>query len=79
MKRVWRDARVFSSAALILLGESGRYFAFAGSGLSRLKQDEVRVPNYESGGQEFESLRARQHLIDFESEFLRDFCALDRI
>jgi hypothetical protein len=34
----------------------------------------VREPsNYESGGQEFESLRARQYVIDFDSEFLRDF------
>src|SRR6266566_2210725 len=29
--------------------------------------------DYESGGQEFESLRARQYVIDFDSEFLRDF------
>ena len=29
--------------------------------------------DYEFGGQEFESLRARQQLVDFDSEFLRDF------
>jgi hypothetical protein len=32
-----------------------------------------RAPDYESGGQEFESLRARHQLVDFDSEFLRDF------
>jgi hypothetical protein len=37
-----------------------------------------RAPDFESGGQGFESLPARQHLIDFESEFLRDFRALDK-
>ena len=67
MKRVWRDARDFSSAGLNLLGESGRYFAFCYSRLSRLKQDEVRVPNYESGGQEFESLRARHFSMSWQS------------
>jgi hypothetical protein len=36
-----------------------------------------RAPDYESGGQEFESLRARHQLIDIDSEFLRDFCRLD--
>jgi hypothetical protein len=36
-----------------------------------------RAPDYESGGQEFESLRARQQTFDFRSEFLRDFLALD--
>jgi hypothetical protein len=33
--------------------------------------------DYESGGQEFESLRARHQLFDFDSEFLRDFFSLD--
>jgi hypothetical protein len=36
-----------------------------------------RAPDYESGGQEFESLRARHQLFDFDSEFLRDFFSLD--
>ena len=36
-----------------------------------------RAPDYESGGQEFESLRARQQLFDFDSESLRDFLPLD--
>ena|SRR5215510_12136272 len=36
-----------------------------------------RAPDYESGGQEFESLRARHQLFGFDSEFLRDFSALD--
>ena len=36
-----------------------------------------RAPDYESGGQEFESLRARQQLIDLESEFPSGFCPLD--
>jgi hypothetical protein len=36
-----------------------------------------RAPDYESGGQEFESLRARQQLLDFDSKFLRDFLPLD--
>ena len=36
-----------------------------------------RAPDYESGGQEFESLRARQQLFDIDSEFLRDFWSLD--
>jgi hypothetical protein len=53
------DAPEFSSATLISPGESGCYLHLADSGLLRLKQDVVRVPNYESGGQEFESLRAR--------------------
>ena len=36
-----------------------------------------RALDYESRGREFESLRARQQLIDFDSEFLRDFLPLD--
>ena len=36
-----------------------------------------QIPDYESGGQEFESLRARHQPFDFRSEFLRDFLALD--
>ena len=36
-----------------------------------------RAPDYESGGQEFESLRARHQLFDFDSESLRDFSLLD--
>jgi hypothetical protein len=51
---------VFSLAALISLGESESYLRSANSRLSRIKQDEAHVQNYESGGQEFESLRARQ-------------------
>ena len=38
-----------------------------------------RRTDYESGGQEFESLRARQQLFDFDSEFLRDFSSLDSL
>jgi len=33
--------------------------------------------DYESGGQEFESLRARHYLTGFESESLRNFLHLD--
>ena len=36
-----------------------------------------RALDYESRGREFESLRARQQVFDFDSEFLRDFSALD--
>jgi hypothetical protein len=35
--------------------------------------------DYESGGQEFESLRARQQLFDFDSESLRNFFGLDSV
>jgi hypothetical protein len=34
-----------------------------------------RAPDYESGGQEFESLRARHHFLIFDSKSLRDFFA----
>ena len=33
--------------------------------------------DYESGGQEFESLRARQQLYEIETEFLIDFHTVD--
>ena len=36
-----------------------------------------RAPDFESGGQGFESLPARQQLVDFDSEFLRDFLPVD--
>jgi hypothetical protein len=36
-----------------------------------------RAPDYESGGQEFESLRARHSLAEFDSELAGDFFALD--
>ena len=36
-----------------------------------------RAPDYESGGQEFESLRARQQRIDCTAPFLRYFLSLD--
>jgi hypothetical protein len=36
-----------------------------------------KISDYESGGQEFESLRARQQLFDLDSEILRDFSPLD--
>ena len=36
-----------------------------------------RASDFESEGREFESLRARQQLFDFDSESLRDFFELD--
>src|SRR5262245_37718974 len=36
-----------------------------------------RDPDYESGGRRFESFRARQRLIEVDSEFLIDFFGLD--
>jgi hypothetical protein len=50
-----------------------RYFPAVSAPVAQLD----RAPDYESGGQEFESLRARQQLLDIDSEFLRDFCPID--
>src|SRR5215510_15816067 len=48
------------------------YAAVPRSGFRQRNQAPVaqldRAPDYESGGQEFESLRARQQLFDFDSE-----------
>jgi hypothetical protein len=43
----------------------------------RARRAARKPSDYESGGQEFESLRARQQHIDFDSEFLCDFWPLD--
>ena len=37
-----------------------------------------RASDFESEGREFESLRARQQLIDFDLEYLRDSLQLDK-